>query len=100
MFAGYGKLDEVFKGAFIVTDAAEVPVNPDTDPTFRVYGPDGLMLNGTGVASKLDTPAGLYEYAVNALASDGYELGKSYRVVITAIIGGAPAGIDQNFIVS
>lgn len=47
MFGGYVQLDATFQGTLLVTDASGTPVNTDALPTFRVYGPDGFVKEGT-----------------------------------------------------
>ena len=54
MFAGYVSLGDTPVGAFLVKNSLESPVNADSLPTFKVYGPGGLMQHGTGIATKLD----------------------------------------------
>lgn len=100
MFAGFVTLGETLKGAFIVKNSQESPVNADSPPIFKVYGPDGLMQGGTGIATKLDSDAGLYQYAVAADPSNGYEVGTCYRVFVTATVLGLTVAYEQSFIVS
>jgi hypothetical protein len=72
MFAGFVGLGDTLGGAFLVKNAQESPQAPDSPPTFKVYGPGGLMQHGTGIASKLDTDTGLYQYQITADPSNGY----------------------------
>jgi hypothetical protein len=55
MFWGFASLDTAFKGAHVVRDTSNVPINADSTPTYRIYGRDGLMTNGTGSLSLMDT---------------------------------------------
>ena len=100
MFAGFVGLSETLGGAFIVKNSQESPVNADASPTFKVYGPGGLMQGGTGIASKLDADAGLYQFAIAADPSNGYEVGTSYRVFINATVNGLTVAYEQSFIVT
>lgn len=100
MFAGFVALDGTFKGIFIVKNSSETPVNADSLPIFKVYGPGGLMQNGTLIASKLDTDAGLYEYSISIDPSNGYEVGTAYRVFIVATVSALSVAYEQSFIVS
>jgi len=47
MFSGYVTLDGTFVGTLLVTDTNETPLNADALPTFRVYGPNGYLHDGT-----------------------------------------------------
>lgn len=46
-FHGYVALDATFVGALLIVDSNETPINADALPTFRVYGPDGFLKDGT-----------------------------------------------------
>jgi hypothetical protein len=100
MFAGFITLGGTLTGAFLVKNSQESPVNADSSPTFKVYGPDGLMQHGTGIATKLDSDDGLYQYVVTADPSNGYEVGTCYKVFIYATVNSTPVGYEQSFIVS
>ena len=47
MFGGYVTLDASYVGVLLVTDGSLTPVNADALPTYRVYGPDGFVKDGT-----------------------------------------------------
>ncbi len=102
MFVGYCSLNDNFLGSLLVKNSMETPVNVDTGtfPMYRVYGPTGLMLNGQGTATKLDTIAGLYGYSIPCTGENGYEVGTTYRVIFTATVNGTIVGQDQSFIVT
>jgi hypothetical protein len=100
MFAGFVALGDTLQGVFIAKNNSETPVNADSLPIFKVNGPGGLMSNSTLIASKLDSDAGLYQYAITADPSNGYEVGTCYRVFITATIQGTTVAYEQSFIVS
>jgi hypothetical protein len=65
----------------------------------KVYGPSGLMQGGTGIATKLGTDNGVYQYSVVADPSDGYEAGVCYQVFFTAVVLGLTVAYEQSFIV-
>ena len=46
-FAGFVSLGTAFNGLFVTKNSSEQPMNADSLPTFKVYGPSGLMQNGT-----------------------------------------------------
>ena len=100
MFAGFIALGATLNGIFITKNASETPVATDSLAIFKIYGPSGLMQNGTGIASKLGTDTGVYQYAITADPSNGYEVGTSYRVFITAVVLGTTVAYEQSFIVS
>lgn len=47
MFGGYVTLDESYIGVVLVLDGASTPVNSDELPTYRIYGPDGFVEEGS-----------------------------------------------------
>jgi hypothetical protein len=47
MFSGYVTLEGTFVGTVLVTNSSGTPVNADALPTFRVYGPNGFIEDGT-----------------------------------------------------
>lgn len=100
MFAGFVNLNDTLNGLFLVKNSSESPVNADSPPTFKVYGPSGLMQNGTGIATKLGSDSGVYQYGFLIDPSNGYEVGTSYKVFITATVVGTPVGYEQSFIVT
>lgn len=100
MFAGFVALGATLNGIFLVKNASETPVAADSPPIFKVYGPGGLMQNGTGIAAKLGTDTGVYSYSITADPSNGYEVGTSYRVFINASVLGTAVAYEQSFIVS
>lgn len=69
------------------------PVNTDALPTFRVYGPAGLMSGGTGTLSKLDS--GTITNATNAspisVTSSAHGLTTGTNVTITGVTGNTAA---------
>jgi hypothetical protein len=76
MFAGFVALGSILVEAFLVRNSQESPVNADALPTFRIYGPGGLMQHGTGMATLLDSNLpGSYQYAITADPGNGYEVG-------------------------
>ena len=101
MFAGFVALGDTLAGAFLVKHSQESPVNADSLPTFRVYGPGGLMQHGTGIARVLDSGlTGSYQYAITADPGNGYEVGTCYHVFINATVLGTAVAYEQSFIVT
>lgn len=58
------------------------------------------MQGETGIASKLDFDAGLYQYALPIDPSNGYEVGASYRVFLRADVLGLTVAYEQSFTVA
>jgi hypothetical protein len=54
MFRGFVTLGDTLK-LLVLTRSGNTPLNPAANPTFRVYGPDGLMANSTGSATQKDS---------------------------------------------
>lgn len=64
MFLGW--IDEGVAGnlPFQCRDADDSPIQPDAAPTFRVYGPNGLVAGGSGTSSVFES--GVVNGATNA----------------------------------
>ena len=54
-FLGFITLEATLKGTAITRSSTNVPTNTDSLPTYRIYGPNGLMTSGTGTAAFRDT---------------------------------------------
>ena len=55
-FLQWVELEDNFLGHIFVRNSTGEPRDADSNPTYRIYGPDGLMQGGTGTASTfLDT---------------------------------------------
>lgn len=80
--------------------SGNTPANGDALPTFRVYGPNGLMQNGTGTASFRDS--GSITNASNAspivITSAAHGLSTGTRVTITGVGGNTAA--NGSFIIT
>ena len=92
MFIGFVAIDATLKFLVQVRDASDVPIAPQSTPTYRVYGANGLMTNGTGSASVKET--GSVTGATNAspivitAASHGLTTGQKITI---ASVGGNTA---------
>ncbi len=93
MFAGYATLTETMILDVLARTSAGTPVNLDALPTFRVYGPDGLLSTQTGTCAFKDT--GSVTGATNAspivITSVGHGLTTGTRVTITGVGGNTGA---------
>lgn len=90
-FSGYVVLEATFLGALQVTDTNLTPINADALPTFRIYGPNGFVEDGT--TSFKDSAA--VTAATNAspiqITSSGHGLTTGARITITGVTGNTAA---------
>lgn len=93
MFIGFVAIDATLKFLVQVKDSSDVPIAPQSTPTYRVYGANGLMANGTGSLSVKET--GAVTGATNAspivitAASHGLTTGQ--KVTIASVGGNTAA---------
>lgn len=91
MFHGYVSLDGTFVGTVLVTDTDNTPVNADALPTFRIYGPNGYVEDGT--AALLDN--GTITNATNAspivITSSTHGLTTGAYITIASVAGNTAA---------
>jgi hypothetical protein len=100
MFLGFVEIESAIP---IVTLAKNVnaPVALDAAPAFRVYGPAGLMANGTGTLPIYDAAVtGLYGAAFTPSAVNGFARGQTYTVLIRGTISSAQWGDVSTFVVT
>lgn len=91
-YLGFVQLeDAVFLQA--VFKDSDSPANTDSPPVYRVYGPDGLMPNGTGTLAKQDT--GVVTGATNAspivITSANHNLQTGVKVTTSGVGGNTAA---------
>lgn len=93
IFAGFVVLGETMNGVLLVTNTSDTPIDADALPTFRVYGPDGFMVNGSGTVAFLDS--GVITDATNAspivITSEDHGLTTGARVTISGVGGNTAA---------
>lgn len=99
-FLGFITLGDTLKGTAITRSSTLVPTNGDSLPTYRIYGPDGLMTSGTGTTSFRNT--GSVTGATNAspieITSASHGLTTGTRVTITGVLGNTAA--NGSFIIT
>ena len=90
-FLGFFALGGTLSGLFQATGSNGLPAAADALPTFRIYGPGGLMSNGTGTCSAFDASnvTGLYKFTVPLNGGDGYARGGTYTVRVLATVSAA-----------
>jgi len=92
-FLGFVTLGNTLKGDVITRNTSKVPTNGDALPTYRIYGPSGLMTSGTGTVAFRNT--GTVTNATNAspivITSTAHGLTTGTRVTITGVVGNTAA---------
>jgi hypothetical protein len=91
MFVGLPQLEATLVGSLLVVNTSNTPINADALPTYRVYGPDGLVVTGT--TSLKDT--GSVDNATNAtpivITSSAHGLVTGARVTVASVGGNTAA---------
>ena len=99
-FLGYVTLSATLKGDVLTRNSSDVPINADSLPTYRIYGPNGLMTSGTGTTALRDTAA--LTNATNAtpivITSAAHGLTTGTRVTITGVVGNTAA--NSTFVIT
>lgn len=94
-FIGFVSLGSTLVGTILTRDGNS-PKNPTAGPTYRCYGENSLMTNGTGTATKKDT--GNITGATNAspivITSSGHGLTTGTRVTVASVGGNTAANGD------
>ncbi len=93
MFAGIVEQGDTLTLTFLVKNSSGVPIQADSAPSYRVYGPDGLVAGQVGQSSARDT--GSITGATNAspivASSSGHGLSTGDRVTISGVTGNTAA---------
>ncbi len=93
MFQGFAELEADMVLDVLVKNSARTPLNADSLPTYRVYGPEGLIPNQVGTTSFKDS--GSITGATNAspivITSEEHGLSTGSRVTITGVLGNLAA---------
>lgn len=96
-------IDETF--TFEVTTVSNVtgePTDADSVPTYRVYEDETATPILTGSMALLDSANtdGWYSEQITCSAANGFEAGKSYRIRIASVVGGANGATERQLTVS
>lgn len=98
MFSGYVELDQTLYGVLLVVDSSQTPIAADALPTFRVYGPDGFIVDGT--CTNKDT--GAVENATDStpitITSTDHGLTTGTYVIVSDVLGNTAA--NGSFVVT
>ncbi len=90
-FQGFVKLDDDFKGVIISVSTSDVPIDADALPTFRVYGPDGFIIDGTAALLNSGTITGATNANPIVITSANHGLTTGTRVTIASVGGNTNA---------
>jgi hypothetical protein len=99
-FLGFVPLGTPLTAAVVTRDGSSTPRDASPAPAFRVYGPAGLMANGTGSLAFKDPSAagGPVSGATNAspivVTSPGHNLSSGTRVTLAGVSGNTGANGD------
>jgi hypothetical protein len=86
-------LEEAITLDFITSASTGAAADADSTPTFEVFEnatDTALTLSGSTIAKRTGK-TGNYRITFTCAASDGFEAGKSYNVIVSATIGGVAA---------
>lgn len=92
-FLGTFTLGDTLAAAVPVVSGAGGPTDPPVAPLFRVYGEAGLMANGTGSLTKLDTApvTGATDASPIALTAAGHGVQTGTKVNVAGVLGNTSA---------
>jgi hypothetical protein len=97
MYWGFVQLGNQISGQVLITNTSDTPVDADALPTYRVYGPLGVMTNGTGSLALMDPgPTGdVITGATNAspikITSNGHNLTTGTQITVSGVGGNTAA---------
>lgn len=93
MFAGIVEQGESLTLSFLVKNSSGVPIQADAAPSYRVYGPDGLVAGQVGQSSARDSASitGATNASPIVVSSSGHGLSTGDRVTITGVTGNTAA---------
>jgi hypothetical protein len=83
----YVQLEATLNQSLLVVSSAEVPINADALPTFRVYGPSGFVEKGTCSLLDSGTITGATNASPIVITSAGHGLSTGDRVTIAGVGG-------------
>lgn len=93
IFVGFFEQGDTFYAPLLVRDTGLSPIDADSPPIFRVYGPTGILLGVTGACTLLDT--GPITNATNAspvvYTCPNHGLTSGFVVTVAGIVGNTGA---------
>jgi hypothetical protein len=99
-YLGLVSLSTALRASFVTRDGSNTPKDATIAPGFRIYGPSGVMNNGTGTLSFKDpsSSGGAITGATNAspivITSANHKLSTGTRVTIAGVGGNTAANGD------
>lgn len=90
-FSGYTILGSTFNGVFQVVDTSDTPINADALPTYRIYGPDGFVEDGTCAFKDSGSVTAATNAAPIQITSASHGLTTGARITITGVAGNTAA---------
>lgn len=91
MYLGMVDLESDLVGSMLVRNTSNVPVNSDELPTYRVYGPNGFVEDGTCAFRDTDSVSNASNEAPIIITSAAHGLTTGARVTITGVLGNTAA---------
>jgi len=91
LYVGFGVLEDDLIGEMISRASSGAPVDADSFPTFRVYGPLGLVLDGTSEYADNGTVTGATNANPIVITSTAHGLTNGVRVTLTGVGGNTAA---------
>lgn len=91
-FAGFCQIDDTIRKAVLSVNPSDgTPLQADALPTFRVYGPNGLIATGTTTQKDAGTITGATNASPTVITSQGHGLTTGMKVTISGILGNTGA---------
>jgi hypothetical protein len=90
-FTGYVKLDGTLVGTFLIVNTSNTPLNADSLPTFRVYGPNGYIENGTAALKDSGTVTGATNASPIVITSSAHGLTTGSYLTLASVAGNTAA---------
>lgn len=100
MFLGRWELDDLLTFAVNThTPSTGAATDADAVPAYRVYEDETGTAILTGNMAKLDdaNTTGFYSEQITLSAANGFEVGKSYTVYVSAVVGGVTGTLSHSF---
>ena len=91
MFGGYVTLGDSYEGTMLITDTSYTPVNADSLPTYRVYGPNGFVKEGTTVLRDNGSLTNATNASPIVITSTSHGLTTGALVTISGVTGNTAA---------
>ena len=91
MFVGYVLLEGTLYGSMLVRDTSDTPINADSLPLLRVYGPNGYIVNGSCTLKETATVTAATNATPIVVTSSAHGLTTGTRITISGVAGNTAA---------